>query len=71
MPFFLGLQAKYLQDKFPDVEIGAAIPRLRPYGGNFKADSNISDKNVVQIITALRIFLPAWESPYPPGKAQA
>lgn len=56
--FFLGLHAKYLQDKFPDLEIGAAIPRLRPYGGNFKADSPVSDKNVVQIITALRIFLP-------------
>lgn len=56
--FFLGLHAKYLQDKFPDVEIGAAIPRLRPYAGNFKATGKINDKNVVQIITALRIFLP-------------
>ncbi len=56
--FFLGLQAKYLQDKFPDVEIGAAVPRLRPYGGNLKTDNSINDKNVVQIITALRIFLP-------------
>ena len=56
--FFLGLQAKYLQDKFPDVEIGAAIPRLRPYGGNFKAMNIVSDKNVAQIIMALRIFLP-------------
>lgn len=56
--FFLGLHAKYLQDKFPDVEIGASLPRLRPYAGNFKVMNNISDKNVAQIIMALRIFLP-------------
>ncbi len=56
--FFLGLHAKYLQDKFPDMEIGVSIPRLRPYRGNYTAASTISDRNVVQIITALRIFLP-------------
>jgi len=55
---FMGLHAKYLQDKFYDVEIGSSIPRLRPHVGEFKISSDISDKNIAQIIIALRIFLP-------------
>lgn len=56
--FLLGLHAKYLQDKFPDVEIGASIPRVRPQAGNFKPKVIVSEKNIVQIILALRIFSP-------------
>ncbi|HAZ09512.1 MAG: thiamine biosynthesis protein ThiH [Omnitrophica bacterium GWA2_41_15] len=56
--FFMGLHAKYLQDKFYDVEIGASIPRIKPHLGDFKISSDISDKNITQIVTALRIFLP-------------
>nr|MBU1328015.1 2-iminoacetate synthase ThiH [Candidatus Omnitrophota bacterium] len=56
--FFMGLHAKYLQDKFYDVDIGSSIPRLRPHAGDFKIPSDISDKNMAQIVTALRIFLP-------------
>lgn len=56
--FLLGLHAKYLQDNFVDVEIGVSIPRLRPQVGDFKAIVEVSDKNIVQIILALRIFLP-------------
>jgi len=56
--FFMGLHAKYLQDNFCGVEIGASIPRLRAHLGDFKIPSEISDRNMAQIITALRIFLP-------------
>ncbi|MDO8603737.1 MAG: 2-iminoacetate synthase ThiH [Candidatus Omnitrophota bacterium] len=56
--FFMGFHAKYLQDKFYDVEIGASIPRLRPHAGDFKISGDLSDRNIAQIITALRIFLP-------------
>jgi 2-iminoacetate synthase len=57
--FLLGLHAKYLQDKFPCVEISASIPRIRPQGANgFKASCEVSDKNITQIILALRLFLP-------------
>jgi len=56
--FFMGLHAKYLQDNFADVDIGVSIPRLRPQVRDFKAISEVSDKNIVQIILALRIFLP-------------
>jgi 2-iminoacetate synthase len=56
--FLTGLHAKYLQDKFPNVEIGAAIPRMRPHAGAFKAPFEVTDKNIVQAILALRLFLP-------------
>jgi len=56
--FFLGLHAKYLQDKFPDVEISVSVPRIQPQVSDFKPICQVSDKNIVQIILALRIFLP-------------
>jgi 2-iminoacetate synthase len=56
--FFLGLHAKYLQDKFPDLEIGISIPRIQPQIGGFKPISMVDNKNIVQIILALRLFLP-------------
>ncbi|MFA5276163.1 MAG: 2-iminoacetate synthase ThiH, partial [Candidatus Omnitrophota bacterium] len=56
--FFMGLHAKYLQDKFPDVEIGISLPRLRPQGKGFTAPYIVTDKNIVQIILAVRLFLP-------------
>ena len=54
----LGLHAKYLQDKYPDVEIGVSVPRIRPQVSSFKASHIVSDANLVQIIAALRIFMP-------------
>lgn len=56
--FLLGLHAKYLQDKFPEIEIGASIPRIRPQVGDFKPEYAVNDENIAQIIIALRIFLP-------------
>ena len=56
--FFLGLHAKYLQDNFPDVEVGISVPRIQPQVSGFKPISHVSDRNIVQIILALRIFLP-------------
>lgn len=55
---FLGLHAKYLQDNFPGVEIGVSVPRLRKQKGGFIAPFIVTDKNIVQMIVALRIFLP-------------
>ena len=56
--FSMALHAKYLRDKFPDVDVGVSVPRIRPQVGGFKASCAVSDKNMVQIILALRIFLP-------------
>ncbi len=56
--FFCGQHAKYLQDKFPEIEIGVSLPRLRPHQGSYQPACLVSDKNICQIIAALRIFLP-------------
>ena len=56
--FFAGLHAKYLQHNFPEAEISISIPRIRPQVSGFEAASKVTDRNLVQIITALRVFLP-------------
>jgi len=56
--FWLGMHAKYLQDNFPAVDVGASLPRLKPHEGAFRAPYDVSDMEMAQIITALRIFLP-------------
>ena len=56
--FFLALHARYLQDKFPDVEISVSVPRLRPHVGAFDAGHKVTDENVVRMILAFRITLP-------------
>lgn len=56
--FFLGMHAQYLQTLFPDVEIGVSVPRLRPHSGVFQDMHTVNDQNLVQIILALRIFMP-------------
>lgn len=56
--FLMALHAQYLQDRYGDVEIGVSLPRLRPHAGDFKDIRATTDRNITQIITALRIFLP-------------
>ncbi|MFQ5951955.1 MAG: 2-iminoacetate synthase ThiH, partial [Candidatus Omnitrophota bacterium] len=56
--FYMGLHAKNLQDKFTDAEISISVPRVRPQTGDYRPPYNVTDKNIVQIILALRIFLP-------------
>ncbi|KPU26497.1 thiamine biosynthesis protein ThiH [Caloranaerobacter sp. TR13] len=56
--FMTGLHAKYLQDKYSDVEVSVSLPRIRPHIGVYEDIYPVSDKNLVQIILALRLFLP-------------
>ncbi|HOG23915.1 MAG TPA: 2-iminoacetate synthase ThiH [Candidatus Omnitrophota bacterium] len=56
--FFLGMHAGYLQDRFPNVEISASVPRIRPHEGDFSGFEQVSDRDLVQMILALRLFLP-------------
>lgn len=56
--FFTALHARYLQDKFPEVEIGASVPRFRPHAGDFKIMNPVRDRDMAQAIMALRLFLP-------------
>ena len=56
--FLTGMHTRYLRDKFPDAEIGVSLPRLRPHAGKFTPAFEVSDKDMAQVIMALRLFLP-------------
>ena len=56
--FFTGLHASYLQDLYPETEISISLPRMRPHVGDFRPDVIVEDRHIVQIMTALRLFMP-------------
>lgn len=56
--FLAGLHADYLQRKYPDVEISISPPRMRPHLGGFQPAVNVTDKNLVQYVTAFRLLMP-------------
>ncbi|MCX7746730.1 MAG: 2-iminoacetate synthase ThiH [Clostridia bacterium] len=56
--FFTGIHANYLQDKFMDAEVSMSLPRMRPHTGGFEPVSQVDDKNLVQIMLAMRLFMP-------------
>ncbi len=56
--FFTALHADYLMTKYPEVEISVSLPRMRPHVGSYEPASVVNDLHIVQVITALRLFLP-------------
>lgn len=57
--FATGLHAHLLQHKYPHAEIAISCPRLRPIINNDKINpKDVHEKQLLQIITAYRIFLP-------------
>ncbi len=56
--FFSGIHADYLQKKYPDVEISVSTPRMQPHAGGFPPKTIVGDKELVQYMLALRLFLP-------------
>jgi 2-iminoacetate synthase len=56
--FFAGLHAAYLQKKFPEIEISVSFPRMRPEFGGYEPPCAMSDRDLVQSIVAMRLFLP-------------
>lgn len=55
--FFAGLHAEYIQENFPDIEISLAVPRIRPHAGSFTDIQDVTDKNMVQIMLAYKLFI--------------
>ena len=55
--FRAGVHAAYLQKRFPDIEIGVSVPRMRPEFGGYQPEFPVSDRDLVQSILALRLFL--------------
>ncbi|HPT88480.1 MAG TPA: 2-iminoacetate synthase ThiH [Bacillota bacterium] len=56
--FLTGMHANYLQQNFPGAEVSVSLPRLCPEVGGFQPISPVSERQLVQILLALRIFLP-------------
>ena len=56
--FYLALHALYLQKTFPDVEISLSFPRICPLTEDFIPPFTISDKQLVQMVTAFRLMFP-------------
>lgn len=56
--FFTGLHANYLQNSFPDVEVGISPPRMRPHLGSYQPREQVTDRYLVQYMLAFRLFMP-------------
>ncbi len=56
--FLTGVHAAWLQRNYPGVSIGLSLPRMRPHAGSFVPAHSVSDRELVQIMCAMRIFLP-------------
>ncbi|MEJ6952518.1 2-iminoacetate synthase ThiH [Natronospora cellulosivora (SeqCode)] len=56
--FYAALHASYLQNKFLGTEFSISVPRLREHIGDYQEKAELSDRNLVQIILAFRLFLP-------------
>ncbi len=56
--FISGIHADYIQNKYPEVAVSVSPPRIRPHAGSFDEIYPVNDKNLVQYLLALRIFLP-------------
>ncbi len=56
--FTMGLHAMYLMRKYWKSQVFISFPRLRPAAGAFEPLHPVSDLNLVQLLTALRLFLP-------------
>lgn len=56
--FITGLHAAWLQRRYPGVDVAVSLPRMRPHAGAFQPACVVSDRELVQAMTALRIFLP-------------
>jgi 2-iminoacetate synthase len=68
---FTALHMRYLQKHYWKTNFSISFPRLRPFEGSYQPNYEISDKQLVQLITAYRIFdenvelaLSTRESPY-------
>ena len=55
--FYMCLHAKYLSKKYWRSLISSSFPRIRHAAGEYKPEHEVSDKNLLQLIFAYRMFL--------------
>ncbi len=56
--FMTALHCAYIQNQYPATEISLSLPRIQSHEGNYQIQNPVSDKNMVQIIAAFRLFMP-------------
>lgn len=56
--FYTGLHADWIQRAYPGVEVAVSAPRMRPHEGTFNDIHPASERDLVQYIQALRLYLP-------------
>ncbi|TQQ85306.1 2-iminoacetate synthase ThiH [Peptacetobacter hominis] len=56
--FFTILHGEYLKDKYPYIELSYSAPRIRPFKGCFEGIMDVTDRNMVQAMLAMRLFDP-------------
>ncbi|MCL1979180.1 MAG: 2-iminoacetate synthase ThiH [Methanomassiliicoccaceae archaeon] len=56
--FACGIHAYYLQRKYPHAEISFSLPRLRPFLNGRYSGETISERELLQVALAYRIFMP-------------
>ncbi|MDR1394651.1 MAG: 2-iminoacetate synthase ThiH [Deltaproteobacteria bacterium] len=57
----LGIHGRYLARHFPASELAYSVPRLRPMAGSLEGFPLVSERELTQIILALRIFSPSFD----------
>lgn len=57
--FAVGVQATLIQRKYPHVEIGFSVPRLRPYINNASNNpKDVHERQLLQVMLAYRLLMP-------------
>jgi len=56
--FFVGLHGRWLQGLYPEIELGISFPRIQPQAGGFLCAHPLVDRELVQSLIAIRLFLP-------------
>ena len=56
--FAAGLHACYTQKKYPQAEISFSFPRIRPAGEISAVPGTVSERRLLQVMLAYRLFLP-------------
>jgi len=56
--FFTGLHGRWIQNNYPEIELGVSFPRLQPQAGDFVCAHALTDRELVQSLIAMRLFLP-------------
>jgi 2-iminoacetate synthase len=56
--FYLALHARYLMRHYWKSHLTISFPRLRPAAGGYQPPHPVTDANLVQLLTALRLLLP-------------